>query len=407
METTQSRPLWRRNLFVLWFGVFMTGMGMSEITPFLSLFIGELGHYSKQQVTFYTGIVFAACFLVMALVSPIWGRLADKKGRRLMLLRASFGMAVVFLLMGFVTNVWQLLLLRALQGAFGGYVSNANALIASQAPKKNAGQALSILVTGLTAGTLLGPLLGGALASVFSYRMTFNITGIIMLLVFILTYFFVKEDFVKVNTAREKAKVTFKQVISVRLILVLFSTTMFVQVVNMSINPILSLFVKELLASSNQSVTFMAGIVASMPGLSTIIAAPLFGRLGDRIGTQKLLVFGFIFAMVVFFATSFVTNVYQLIGMRILTGISDAAMLPSVQTLLTKNTTTENTSIVFSYNQSFQSLGSVFGPMLGSLVAGLFDYRGVFVVSSLIMVFNLIVFKLTHASEAAQKNMLS
>lgn len=407
METTQSRPLWRRNLFVLWFGVFMTGMGMSEITPFLSLFIGELGHYSKQQVTFYTGIVFAACFLVMALVSPVWGRLADRKGRRLMLLRASFGMALVFLLMGFVTNVWQLLLLRALQGAFGGYVSNANALIASQAPKKNSGQALSILVTGLTAGTLLGPLMGGALASVFSYRTTFNITGIIMFLVFVLTYFCVKEDFVKATNNKVKAKVTFRQVISFRLILVLFSTTMFVQVVNMSINPILSLFVKELLTSSNQSVTFMAGIVASMPGLSTIIAAPLFGRLGDRIGTQKLLVFGFIFAMLVFFATSFVTNVYQLIGMRILTGISDAAMLPSVQTLLTKNTTTENTSIVFSYNQSFQSLGSVFGPMLGSLVAGIFDYRGVFVVSSLIMVFNLLVFKVTHASDAAQRNTIS
>lgn len=407
METTQTRPLWRKNLFVLWFGVFMTGMGMSEITPFLSLFIGELGHYSKQQLTFYTGIVFASCFLVMAIVSPVWGRLADKKGRRLMLLRASFGMAVVFLLMGFVTNVWELLLLRALQGAFGGYVSNANALIASQAPKKNSGQALSILVTGLTAGTLLGPLLGGALASVFSYRMTFNITGIIMMLVFILTYFCVKEDFAaKPATDKKHPKVTFKQIISVRLILVLFLTTMFVQIVNMSINPILSLFVKELLTSSHQSVTFMAGIVASMPGLSTIIAAPLFGRLGDRIGTQKMLVFGFIFAMLVFFATSFVTNVYQLIGMRILTGISDAAMLPSVQTLLTKNTTTENTSIVFSYNQSFQSVGSVLGPMIGSFVAGIFDYRGIFVVSSLIMVFNLLVFKLTHASEAAQKTIL-
>ena len=393
---TKKQPLWRKNLLVLWFGVFMTGMGTSEVIPFLSLYIAQMGHYSKQQLTFYTGVVFATCFLVMALVSPLWGRLADKKGRKLMLLRASFGMAVVFILMGFTTNVWQLLALRALQGAFGGYVANANALIAAETPKKNAGQALSILVTGVTAGTLLGPLLGGGLASVFSYRMTFNITGIIMFLVFLLTYFMIHEDFVATLVTKKVKNTTFKEIVKVKLILVLFITTMFVQIVNMSINPILSLFVKELLGNSSQSLTFMAGVVASMPGLSTIIAAPLFGRLGDRIGTHKLLVFGFVFAFLIFLLTSFVTNVWQLILMRILTGISDAAMLPCVQTLLTKHTDAQNTSLVFSYNQSFQAFGSVLGPLLGSLVATMFDYREIFIVSSLVMLVNLLIFKTSY-----------
>ncbi|CAM3211539.1 MFS transporter [Sporolactobacillus spathodeae] len=397
MNKASTKQLWSKNLVVLWFGVFMTGMGMSEIMPFLSLFIDQLGSYNKQQTTFYTGIVFAVSFLVMALVSPIWGRLADKKGRKLMLLRASLGMAVAFFLMGFVTNVWELMLLRAVQGALGGYVSNSNALIASQTPKEHAGRALSILVTGITAGTLLGPLLGGILAGVFSYRLTFHITGIIMLFVFIFTYFFVKEgsvDHKSATISRASATpIVLRDIIKNRFLFFLISTTMLVQVVNMSINPILSLFVKELVnPSSASSITFIAGVVAAMPGISTVIAAPMFGKLGDKIGTQKLLVFGFILASIIFFLTSFVSNIVPLIILRFFTGISDAAMLPSVQTLLSKNTTEEHTSIVFSYNQSFQSIGSVLGPLTGSIIASLFDYQGIFIFSGFLMLLNLLIF---------------
>lgn len=174
---------------------------------------------------------------------------------------------------------------------------------------------------------------------------------------------------------------------------------MLVQVVTMSINPILSLFVKEL-TTPGQSVTMMAGLVAAMPGIPTVLAAPFFGRLGDKIGTHKLLIFGFVFAMIVFALTSFVKNVYILMFFRLLTGVSDAAILPSVQTLLTKNTAPENTSIVFSYNQSFQSLGNMFGPLLDSAIAAIFDYRQIFLFCSLIMVINFVSFTRSKLAKA-------
>lgn len=295
--------------------------------------------------------------------------------------------------MGFVTNVWELFILRALQGAFGGYVSNSNALVAAQTPRQHSGNALSILVTGITAGNLLGPLLGGFLADAFSYRASFHITGVIMLVVCLLTFFLVREKPVEKTqpSGKQRDSLTFKDIRSDKVILLLITTTMLVQVVTMSINPILSLFVKEL-TDPGQSVTIVAGSVAAMPGISTVIAAPLFGRLGDKIGTHKILVFGFVFAMLVFAITFFVKNVYVLMFLRLLTGVSDAAILPSVQTLLTKNTAPENTCIVFSYNQSFQSLGNMFGPLMGSAIAALFDYRQIFLFCSLIMVINFVSF---------------
>ena len=177
------KSIWHRNLIALWFGLFLTSMGFSGMMPFLSLYIDTLGKYTQSQLNLYSGLAFSASFMAAAVVSPIWGSLADRYGRRVMLLRASFVMSVVVLLMGFSTSVWQLIALRFIQGIFSGYFPNSNALLAIQVPKRESGKALGILSTGGVSGSLLGPFAGGILASIFSYRVTFFITGTLMLLV--------------------------------------------------------------------------------------------------------------------------------------------------------------------------------------------------------------------------------
>lgn len=393
MSKNQEKSLWKRNVLVLWFGVFMTGIALSEVMPFLSLYIDTLGHFSKNQLTFYSGAIFSVSFLVMAIVSPLWGKLADRKGRKLMMLRAALGMAIVLFLMGYVTNVWQLFTLRALQGATGGYISNSNALIATQTPKEHAGHALGILVTGMTAGNLLGPLFGGTLASVVSYRMSFHITGIILFLVFILTMFFVKEEphVAPADSNPTSTADLWHALPNKQLIFGLFITTMLVQTVNTSINPIISLFVRELTNNSNNT-TFLTGVVAAMPGIATVFAAPQFGKIGDRVGTHRMIKIGFCIAIAALVPTAFVTSVFMLMVFRFIIGISDATMLPAVQTLLSKNSPSAMTGRIFSYNQSFQSIGSVMGPMFGALVASVFDYRGIFIFSALLIVLNAILF---------------
>ncbi|MDD6416063.1 MAG: MFS transporter, partial [Lactobacillus porci] len=120
-------PIWKRNLHVSAVSVFLAGIAFSEVTPFLSLYIDSLGKFSHQQLSFWSGAIFSVVFIVAALISPMWGRLADKKGRKPMILRASLGMSIVFALMGLAQNVWQLLFLRGMQGVFAGFISNSNA----------------------------------------------------------------------------------------------------------------------------------------------------------------------------------------------------------------------------------------------------------------------------------------
>lgn len=393
MQTT--KPIWKRNLYVLSIAVFIAGIAFSEIMPFLPLYVDTLGHFTHQKLNFWSGLIFSSVFVVSAIVSPWWGKLADKKGRKLMTLRAALGMAIVLGCMGLVTNVWQLLALRFTQGFFAGFVSNANALIATETPKENSGQALGTMASAFTAGNLLGPFIGGSLASIFSYRVTFFITGLLLFIAFLLSLFFVHEEGFKPITSKKLAnsKGVINSLTSPAMIFGLLLTTLIIQAANNSINPIVSLYVRQLMHNQG-NVVFTSGVVAALPGIATFLAASHFGALGDRIGTHKIIIGGFIGASILFFLTAFVTQVWQLGILRFLIGFTDACLFPQVQTMLTKNTPVAVTGRIFSWNQSAMYLGNIVGPMLGSTISGLFNYNMVFIVTTGIVLFNLLMFKL-------------
>lgn len=391
----KEKPIWKKNLFVLSIAVFIAGIAFSEIMPFLSLYINTLGNFSHQQLNFWSGIVYSGTFIVSAVVSPWWGKLADKKGRKPMILRAGIGMSVVIACMGLVQNVWQLLLLRMLQGVLAGFISNSNALVATETPKTNSGQALGTIASATTAGTLLGPLVGGALTSIFSYRITFMITGGLLLLCSILVLFFVHEDDFKPVTAKklDKASGVIKSLRSPHLIFGLLLTTLIIQAANNSINPIVSLYVRQLL-NGHGNVVFISGVIAALPGIATFLVASRFGALGDKIGTHKIIVAGFIAASIFFFLTAFVRNTVELGILRFLVGFSDACLFPQVQTMLTKNSPAAVTGRIFSWNQSAMYIGNIVGPLLGSFVSGMFNYSMVFIVTTVIVLINLLLFRI-------------
>lgn len=385
---TRPRQRWEQNLIVLWFGTFMAGIGFSLVMPFMSLYIDTLGDFTPQALNLWSGLAFSATFLVTTLISPWWGRLADQKGRKLMLLRASLGMAVVIGMMGLVTNVYQLVGLRLLQGVFSGYISNATALVATGTPKARSGQVLGTLSTGAVTGQLLGPLLGGVTATAFGYRTTFFITASVLFVVFLLSLFFVHEEFTPVEKeALQPASAILKELKYPHVVIGMFVTTMIIQASNNSISPIISLYIRQLLGGSG-NVTLVSGIIASIPGVATLLAAPRMGRLGDRIGSERVLAAGLILAIIVYLPMAFVSNVWQLGILRFLIGVSDACLLPAVNALITKYSPHHAAGRIFSYNQSFQATGNVFGPMIGSSVSSFFGYRGVFISTSFLVLLN-------------------
>ncbi|CAI1635279.1 Tetracycline resistance protein, class C [Serratia liquefaciens] len=379
---------WKLNLISVWLGCFFTGLAMSQILPFLPLYVEQLGVSGHQSLSIWSGLVFSGTFLVSALVSPLWGSLADRKGRKLMLLRASLGMAIVIALQGMVTNVYQLFALRALMGLTSGYIPNAMALVASQVPRDKSGWALGTLSTGQISGVIAGPLLGGLMADHLGLRVVFFVTAGLMFVSFLITLFLIKERRVEVKKAdRLSGKAVFQSLPYPALIVTLFISTLMIQLANSSISPILTLFIKELSGDSG-NIAFISGMIAAVPGVAALISAPRLGRLGDRIGTARILLAALGLTTLLFTIMAWVETPLQLGILRFLLGFADGALMPAVQTLLLKYSSDQVTGRIFGYNQSFMYLGNVVGPLIGSGVSALMGFRWVFAVTAVLVLLN-------------------
>ncbi|MGE6469523.1 multidrug efflux MFS transporter [Serratia proteamaculans] len=379
---------WKLNLISVWLGCFFTGLAMSQILPFLPLYIEQLGVSGHQSLSIWSGLVFSGTFLVSALVSPLWGSLADRKGRKLMLLRASLGMAVVIALQGMVSNVYQLFALRALMGLTSGYIPNAMALVASQVPRDKSGWALGTLSTGPVTGVIVGPLLGGLMADHLGLRVVFFVTAVLMFVSFLITLFLIKERHIEVKKAdRLSGKAVFQSLPYPTLIVTLFISTLMIQLANSSISPILTLFIKDLSGDSG-NLAFISGMIAAVPGIAALISAPRLGKLGDRIGTARILLAALVLTTVLFAIMAWVETPLQLGILRFLLGFADGALMPAVQTLLLKYSSDQVTGRIFGYNQSFMYLGNVVGPLIGSGVSALMGFRWVFAVTAVLVLIN-------------------
>ena len=386
---------WKDNLRVAWFGSFLTGASISLVVPFMPIFVEQLG-IERNQVAFYAGLAISISAVSAALVSPIWGILADKYGRKPMMIRAGLAMTITMGGLAFVPNIYWLIFLRLLNGVFTGFVPNATALIASQVPKDKSGYALGTLSTGVVAGTLTGPFVGGLIAEIFGIRNVFLLIGGFLFLAAILTIFFIKEDFQPV--AKEKAistKELFGSIKHSHLLINLFLTSFVIQFSAQSIGPILALYVRDLGQSEN--LLFVSGLIVSSMGFSSMMSAGVMGRLGDKLGNHRLLVAAQIYSVIIYLLCAHATSPLELGLYRFLFGLGTGALIPGVNAILSKMTPKVGISRIFAFNQVFFYLGGVVGPMAGSAVAGYLGYHAVFYATAacvaLSCLFNLVQFR--------------
>ncbi|MDG3132139.1 multidrug efflux MFS transporter [Streptococcus suis] len=381
-----SSQYWQQNLKVAWIGNFLTGVSFTLVMPFIAVFVESL-QVPDGQVEYYSGLAVSINALTAALMAPVWGSLADRYGRKPMMVRAAFAMIFTMGGMAFVPNIFWLLVLRVLNGIFTGYIPNATALIASQVPKDKTGYALGTLSTGLVAGNLIGPTLGGVLAEIFGIHQVFLLVGLFYLVALLLTIYFIKEDFTPVP---KDEQMTFRELVSQvkdkQMMVGLFITSMIIIAAAQTVIPILTLYIRHL--GQKENLLFVSGLIVSLPGVASLVTSGYLGKIGDKIGNHRLLLLALAYSLLINFLCAIATNPIQLGILRFLYGFGTGALLPSVNSLLTKLTPKEGISRIFSYNQLFNNLGSVVGPMLGSAVATGLGYEWVFYLASGLVLLN-------------------
>jgi MFS family permease len=374
-------PYWRRNMAVCLVGSFTTIVAMTLLLPFLPVYVAQLGVKDQAAIVQWSGIAYGATFFTAALVAPLWGWLADLYGRKLMLIRASLGMAVAMPLIGMAQDVWQLVALRLLVGLLGGYSSGSTVLVATQTPKGRSGWALGMLASGIMAGNLVGPLIGGALPPLIGIRNTFWAAGAVIFITFLATMFLIKEERRPPKTKSARQAGGWLAIPDKRPAMAMLFTGMLLMFANMSIEPIITVYVSQLVRDRDQ-ITLVAGIVMSAAALGSILSASRLGKLADSVGHWNVIVCALAVCALLLIPQAFVTQSWQLVGLRFLMGLALGGLLPCIASVIRHNVPDGVGGAILGYSTSAQYAGQVAGPLAGGFIGGHFGMRAVFLGTS-------------------------
>lgn len=374
-------PGWRRNLWVLWWTQLLAVAGMSLLLPVLPLIVRSLGVSDLAQVQRWSGTIYAAPFLFAALMSPVWGWLGDRSGRKWMVVRALLGLALAIFLMGFARTPQELLALRALQGLVSGFIPAAIALVSSTAPRAQLGWALGTFISSQAAGVVVGPLVGGLLADWVGFRNLFFVTAATETVAAVTVMLLVRE--VRPAAVERHGSLVANARHALRgPVRVALAGLFLTQLAILLVQPFFALFV-ESLGVGPEKLASTTGVLFGVTGVATLVAAPGWGRLTDRIGRRRALWFAFATSALAFLLQAAVRGVPVLFGLRVLQGLATAGMLPALYAAVASDTPEEQRAGVVSFGSSATLLGGLVGPILGGALAAALGMRAVFVASGL------------------------
>ena len=374
---------WKLILGILTGIVFIMSSSYTMIMPFLPLFLlRDLG-VSQEDVTMWTGAIFSVTFLISTILAPIWGKLTDTKGKRVMALRASISLAISYFVGALVQTPLQLFGMRMLQGFAAGLWSVCVVYCTALVPNDNLGFGLGVLQAGQTAGQAVGPLLGGAMATYLGIRNSFLWAGCMYIIITLTFIFLIPEPKIE-HKHLEKAKPSVN-LLRQPIIVELLVYGCLVKVVTLLIQPILVLYVTNL-EPDNPQVMFLAGFVFSLIGIASAITAPWWGRYGQKHGFYKVLALSCLLAGIISTCCSLPRTILSFGLMNFVYGLFFAGTIPTLNALLTQATDPEHRGLAFGYQFSSDKFGSMLGPLLGGAIATYFTMSSVFYATGLILV---------------------
>jgi MFS transporter, DHA1 family, multidrug resistance protein len=383
---------WRRTLWAMVGIQFVMTAAINFLSPIIPLMLPELGVTSDAAVFWWSGIITGATSFVAAFASPVWGRVADRYGRKISLLRSSFAIAVFTALMGLSVNVWQFFGARFVMGLFAGFSSAAIALVASQVPERRLGYALGWLASGQLVGSLIGPVIGGALADMTgSFRAPFFLCGGITIAGLGLVWAIVHEDFTPAPPSVRKQSIWagMRMLTGSSALLSLFLVLLMAQLSTRTVAPVVTLFVQELIGSPPQLAT-LSGIAFSITGLANLIAAPFLGNRSDIIGYRKVLLICLLGATLTSAPQIFVGSYWSFLAWRFAVGLFIGGILPTANALIGRSVSREHRGTIYGMTASATFLGNSLGPLTGGGIAAGLGIRWVFVITTLLLAANLV-----------------
>jgi len=367
---------WKRTLYLVWFIQILALMSFSFGIPFLPFYIQEMGVTDPERLRLLTGIINSAPAIGMGIMAPVWGIIADRYGKKLMMMRAMLSAAIILTGLGLVKTVAGVVAFRTAQGFLTGTITAAVALVAGETPREKMAYALGLMTSSSFIGRTVGPAVGGILADTLGYRPSFYLGGAVMFMCFLLVLFFVKET---KGTTKKRSEGNFRSIIKLLTVPVIavLVTVFFLRIGQSVARPYLPLYVQQLRGSIEGS-ALVTGVISAGASIMAALAALTLTRLGDRYDRIKL--------SCLFLSGAIAISIPLILSGTLLgTGIFYALlffMLSTVEPMLMSETlelvSENNHGLFFGVRATIGSIAWALSPMIGSAVSIRWSLNAVF-----------------------------
>jgi len=365
-----SRPAWKKTLYAVWVAEFLAISGFATSTPILPFFLQDLGVHDEARISLFTGLLAALPALMLAIFAPIWGSLADNVGRKPMLLRAMLGGAVILCLQGLVTDPWQLLALRTLQGCFTGTVAAATVLVASVSPREEAGYSLGLLQMAIFLGSSFGPMFGGYVSSLFGHRVNFFATSVLLIVAALIVWRLADDDFqppaVRKSVFRSMLP-DFSPLARSRSLWALFAVVVATQISGSIASPFIPLFIQSLSADA-EAASSWTGLILGCGAMASAGAALVMGKLSWKIGYRRSLVICMIGSALFCIPQAFVRSPGLLLALRVASSFFIGGNMPAANALIAERAEKGRQGSIYGLSSSFSSGANALGPVVGTAI---------------------------------------
>ncbi len=380
---------WKRNFYILWVAQAAALLGFQSVQPFLPYYVQVLGVKDLSEAAVWAGYMGTASGMAMAFSAPFWGAMADRFGRRPMVVRAMVGGGLTVLLMAYTRTPLELVLARFLQGLLAGAVTACITLVSTSTPRAHLGYALGMMQSAMMVGAAVGMIGGGALIDGIGYRDTFLIAGVVVVLAGLSVQIWVREDFQpdrsRGETKRKSGVIAdtraFLRLKPFRIVLVCLMLTQFAFGVIMPVTP---LFLQEL--AQTDDIALIAGFIFSASMLAGGVLSVVLGSLSDRFGANRMLTGGLLATAVLYALQGFSTTVVMLGTLQVIAGITKGAIRPVANVLLTQSVSEDDRGKAFGVMASATALGWAVGPAFGGYLSVHWGFRPVFGVTAMLFV---------------------
>ena len=392
MTDLDDQPRWRVTLWTMVAVQFIMSIAFSIVAPLMPLFLPELGVVSPAAVNMWAGVLASATSCIAIFTAPIWGGLADRYGRKLMVLRSTLGISVFTFLMGLAQGPWEMLGLRAGMGALAGFSSASVVMVAASVPDRHMGYSLGWMSTGQLVGSLIGPLIGGAIADFTgSYRLPFYFAGVIGLGAFLVTLFLVPERFTPPDPGKAKPSLIdgFRMVMASRGLMAVIMVMVMGQFATQAVLPVVTLYVQEILGACPDIAT-LGGLAFSVTGLAGVLSVPFLGKRSDRIGYRTTLLVCLSGAAAFTLPMALPLGYWAFVAERFGLGLFVGAVLPVSNALIGRLTDPAQRGMAYGVISSAYFIGNTAGPLAGGAIAATVGINWVFAVTGALIAANFV-----------------